>query len=45
MSEEKDKKLDYWAWGLAWISFIASVASAFVAAIKSKPPEKDEYYK
>jgi hypothetical protein len=44
--KERKKKLDTFAYYLAWIAFVSAVGSAFVKLIKEwKYPQKDEYYK
>lgn len=44
--KERKKKLDSFAYYLAWIAFVSAVGSAFVKLIKEwKYPQKDEYYK
>jgi hypothetical protein len=44
--DEKKKKLNTFAYYLAWVAFFSALGSAFVKLIeKWEPPEKDGYYK
>jgi hypothetical protein len=44
-NQENEKSLNWWAYALAWGSFISGVLAALVAAVKVTPPDKNEYYK
>lgn len=42
----KNGKFKKFAYGLAWVNFLAVIGLAVYEAIKDhKPPDKDEYYK